>query len=330
MDNNSYKKTTLLLLIGFLLVNLSFGQNSKEYSELTNEASKLYQTKEYLKSALKYSEAFVANKNNGKMWDRYNAACSWALANKIDSSFVQLFKIVKYDNYTNYNHITTDTDLNSLHFDKRWNDIIEIVKTNKLKVEANYDKPLVSILDTIFKEDQTYRRQIRGVEEKYGRESTEIKTLFKLIIEKDSINLIKIQKILDERGWLGSDKIGDQGNATLFLVIQHSPLNIQEKYLPMMRNAVKKGNASASSLALLEDRVALRKGEKQIYGSQIGRDQVTGEYYVSPLIDPDNVDKRRSEVGLGKLQDYVSHWGIKRCSSFASFCSIKYNYKGIQ
>ncbi len=42
-----------------------------------------------------------------------------------------------------------------------------------------------------------------------------------------------------------------------------------------MREAVKKGNANSSSLALLEDRVALRKGEKQIYGSQIGRDQET-------------------------------------------------------
>jgi hypothetical protein len=232
------------------------------------------------------------------------------LANKIDSSFVQLFKIVKYDNYTNYNHITTDTDLTNLYSDKRWGEIVELVKANKEKEEENYDKPLVSRLDTIYKEDQTYRRQIKGIEEKYGGESEEMKIHFKLILEKDSINLIKVQKILDERGWLGTDLIGSQGNATLFLVIQHSPLEVQEKYLPMMRDAVKKGNARARSLALLEDRVALRNGERQIYGSQIGRDQVTGEYYISPLKDPENVDKRRNEVGLGKLENYVSHWGI--------------------
>ena len=137
-----------------------------------------------------------------------------------------------------------------------------------------------------------------------------MKIQYKLILEKDSINLIKVQKILDERGWLGTDLIGSQGNSTLFLVIQHSPLEVQEKYLPMMRDAVKNGNARARSLALLEDRVALRNGERQIYGSQIGRDQVSGEYYILPLKDPENVDKRRSEVGLGKLENYVSHWGI--------------------
>ncbi|MCJ7757711.1 MAG: hypothetical protein MUP24_06150 [Gillisia sp.] len=304
------KKTTLLTIIGFLIFNLSFGQENEKYSELINEAWKLYETKEYLNSAEKYSEAFSVLENKASTSDRYNAACSWALAKEIDSSFVQLFKIAEKGNYSNYGHITTDTDLSNLYSDKRWSEIAELIKVNKEKEEENYDKPLVSILDTIYKEDQTYRREIKGIEEKYGKESEEMKKQFKLILEKDSINLIKVQKILDERGWLGTDLIGVQGNSTLFLVIQHSPLEVQEKYLQMMREAVSKGNARARSLALLEDRVALRKGERQIYGSQIGRDQVTGEYYVSPLIDPDNVDKRRSEVGLGKLEDYVSHWGI--------------------
>jgi hypothetical protein len=93
-------------------------------------------------------------------------------------------------------------------------------------------------------------------------------------------------------------------------VIQHAGIKIQEKYLPMMRDAVIKGNARAGSLALLEDRVALRRGGKQIYGSQITRDDKTGKYYVMPLEDPDNVDKRRQQVGLGPLKDYVSEWGI--------------------
>ncbi|MFD1284318.1 DUF6624 domain-containing protein [Mesonia ostreae] len=159
----------------------------------------------------------------------------------------------------------------------------------------------------MYEEDQSLRKQIRDVEAEFGRDSKEMKAHWAKIIEKDSINLIKIQNILDERGWLGSDVIGRQGNSTLFLVIQHSDLEIQEKYLPMMRDAVDEGNARASSLALLEDRVALRKGEKQIYGSQIGRDPETGEFYVSPLIDPENVDKRRAKVGLGSIADYVSN-----------------------
>jgi hypothetical protein len=79
----------------------------------------------------------------------------------------------------------------------------------------------------------------------------------------------------------------------------------------MMREAVKNGKAAGSSLALLEDRVALGQGKRQIYGSQISRDPETQEYYISPLEDPDNVDKRRAEVGLGPLSEYVIHWQIK-------------------
>jgi hypothetical protein len=78
----------------------------------------------------------------------------------------------------------------------------------------------------------------------------------------------------------------------------------------MMRDAVKKGNAQGGSLALLEDRVALRQGKKQIYGSQIGSSEIQ-LYHVLPMEDPDNVDKRRAEVGLSPLADYVIHWQIK-------------------
>ena len=77
-----------------------------------------------------------------------------------------------------------------------------------------------------------------------------------------------------------------------------------------MRKAVKNKKAEGSDLALLEDRVAFRQGKKQIYGSQIGNDIVTKKYYVLPLEDPDNVDKRRAEVGLSPLAEYVNYWQI--------------------
>jgi len=304
------KRQVILTLFGLLLFTSTFGQDKEKYSALVKEADNFYENKEYLKSGLKYSEAFILLNNIGNLTDRYNAACSWAMANEIDSAFVQLFLITQKGNYKNYGHIIIDTDLTNLHSDRRWNAFVDLVKANKEKAEVNLDKTLVSYLDTIFQEDQGLRKQLSEVEKKYGRNSDEIKAHWKTIMEKDSLNLIKIQKILDERGWLGPDIVGDQGNMTLFLVIQHADLETQEKYLPMMREAVSKGNANASNLALLEDRVALRKGENQIYGSQIGMNQETGEFYVLPLIDPDNVDKRRSEVGLGKIQDYISNWGM--------------------
>jgi len=305
-------KQTTLIIAFFLLTNLTFGQNiPKEYFDLVKKADSLYNAKDFKNSANIYSEAFKANGWKGPPNDRYNAACSWALAAVPDSAFFQLDRIATKSNYTNYGHITTDPDLNSLHNDNRWKPLLEKIKQNKDKAEANLNKPLVETLDSIYVEDQKYRQQIDGIKKKYGWESKEMKDHWKIINEKDSINLIKVKAILDKYGWLGTDVVGGQGNSTLFLVIQHSDQATQEKYLPMMREAVKKGKAEGSSLALLEDRVALRQGKKQIYGSQIGRDLETQLYYVSPLEDPDNVDKRRAEVGLQPLAEYVSHWQIK-------------------
>ena len=303
-------KKVIFLAICSLTTFLTNGQSNK-YSTFVKTADSLYKIKEFKKSAFTYSEAFKSNGWKGFVDDRYNAACSWALANYPDSSFFQLNRIATKANYMNYGHITTDGDLNSLHNDIRWKPLLEIIKQNKEKAEANLNKPLVAQLDSIYTEDQKYRQQLNEIDKKFGWDSKEMKAHWTIINEKDSINLIKVKAILDKYGWLGEDVVGGQGNSTLFLVIQHSNQKTQEKYLPMMREAVKNGKADGSSLALLEDRVALGQGKRQIYGSQIGRDPDTKLYFVLPLEDPDNVDKKRADVGLPPLANYVTHWQMK-------------------
>lgn len=296
------KKKTTIVTIALLVFNFSCTQNQQKYSELVSEASKLYENGEYLKSGQKYSHAFTALENKAIVKDRYNAARAYSLANEVDSAFIQLFKISKKENYSDYKQIRTDPTLTSLHSDKRWDVVVENVKANKIA--------LMATLDTILQDDQKYRGMINEIADTYGWQSEELKAHWKVINEKDSINLMKVERILDQHGWLSSDRVGIQGNVTLFLVIQHADLETQLKYLPVVRKAVEKGDAQAKHLALLEDRVAIRQGKKQIYGSQVRKDPETDEFYVLPLKDPEDVDKRRAEVGLGNLQSYVAQWGI--------------------
>ncbi len=169
---------------------------------------------------------------------------------------------------------------------------------------------LMLVLFFVDNDDQKYRNQMDDVQDRFGGDSDEMKALEKRMREADSLNLIKVSSILNEYGWLGRDEIGSQCNTTLFMVIQHADLDAQVKYLPMMREAVVKGNADPGSLALLEDRVALLQGRKQIYGSQIIGNMKTNEYYVAPLEDPDNVDKRRAEVGLPPMAVYLEVFGL--------------------
>lgn len=302
-------KKTILIILSVLFFTHLFGQNQRNYSEFVKDALKLYANKEYLKSGLKYSDAFKKFNKDVIITDRYIAACSWALANNKDSAFNQLFKLVKGSNFIFEDYVTTNPDLIVLHSDKRWKEVIEIIE-NKEDDDLISDKTLGATFNTIYFQDVKYRQQVKEIETKFGFQSDTAKAYWEMIKENDSITLTKVLKVLDTRGWLGSDVIGVLGNRTLFLAIQHSDLKTQEKYLPIMKEAVQKGNASPSNFAYLVDRIALRKGKRQLYGSQLARDQKTGEYYILPLEDPDNVDMRRIQVGLGKLQDNISHFGM--------------------
>jgi hypothetical protein len=300
----------LFLLFSSLCTAASAQTAPDDYFKLCLKADSLYKAGDYEGSAFTYSSAFKSFGWKAYLNDRYNAACSWALANYPDSAFFNLGRIAGAG-WNNLGHVSTDPDLASLHKDERWIPVLKQIETNKEKAEAGLDKPLVRQLEKIHKDDQEGRQKINAMGKKYGRDSEEMKELWKDIMIKDSLNLIEVKKILDTRGWLGPDVVGLGGSSTLFLVIQHSDLKTQEKYLPMMREAVKNGKAQASDLALLEDRVALRQGKKQIYGSQIGTDPETGLSYVLPLSDPEHVDQRRAEVGLQALADYVKLWEIK-------------------
>jgi hypothetical protein len=304
------KKLIMLCFCGLLFICVN-GQTNPGYSENIKKAEQLYYSKDYINSAKTYAVAFALNDGKATIDDRYNAACSWALAGNKDSAFYHLFVAAQKAKYDNYGHITTDTDLNSLHDDAKWNELLAIVMKNKETAEANYIKPVVAILDSVYIEDQKYRKDIVQMIKDSGMSSQVVQRQLKLMNHADSVNLLKVTKILDEYGWLGFDKVGRTGALTIFLVIQHSPLEVQQKYLPMMREAVQKKQASAGNLALLEDRVALREGRKQIYGSQVGTDTVTNKNYLLPLEDPDNVDARRAQVGLGPLADYLKMFDME-------------------
>jgi hypothetical protein len=219
-----------------------------------------------------------------------------------------LQRIISKGYYTNYNHISTDSDLESLHKDARWLSLLNLVKENKEKAEANLNKPLVAELDSIFEDDQKYRLMIDDYQQRYSNDAKETQDLWQTIHEKDSVNLLKVEAILLQYGWLGADVLGEQGSSTLWLVIQHADLKTQEKYLPMMKEAVKNRKARAADLALLVDRIEMRNGRPQIYGSQITTKD--GKAVIYQIVDEINVNKRRAEVGLQPLEDYVKHWGI--------------------
>ncbi len=305
-------KNTLLTLSYFIITALTFGQViSPEYYNLVAKAESLYIAKNYKASAFSFSAAFGSNHGDGTVYNKFDAACAWTLANYPDSAFFTLEEIVAKYNFNEYEdvHISTNSNLNPLHNDKRWKSLLETIKRNEDKAERSLNKPLAAELDSIYTEDQKYRLMIDSIRKRSGQDSKEMKDLWKIINEKDSINLVKTTTILDKYGWLGTDVVGVKGNAALFLVIQHSKLKIQEHYLPMMKEAVKNGKALGSQLALLVDRIEMRNERPQIYGSQL--QMKDGKYGFYQIVDEINVNKRRAEVGLQPLEEYARYFNIE-------------------
>jgi hypothetical protein len=125
----------------------------------------------------------------------------------------------------------------------------------------------------------------------------------------DSSNLAQVEALIAKYGWMGKSKIGTQGNYTQWLVIQHADLATQEKYLPMLEKSVTKGESRGSELAYLKDRVLMRQGKKQIYGTQVVPSG-NGMQEFWPIEDMTNVDKRRAEAGLEPIEQYAKKFNM--------------------
>ena len=135
-----HMKTTALIL-GLVISAASVtGQNFPlKYSDLIRKADSLYTVKDFKNSANAFSDAFRIKGCKPTSNERYNAACSWALAACPDSAFYHLNYLATLMNYTSSGHLKADPDLKSLTGDNRWNPLLEAVQANKKKTYPGLD-----------------------------------------------------------------------------------------------------------------------------------------------------------------------------------------------
>lgn len=94
--------------------------------------------------------------------------------------------------------------------------------------------------------------------------------------------------LLDEAfrtiGWTGRHRVGDDGAAAAFVILQHaiSRPDVQRLGLALMLEAIPLGDASMIDAAYLSDRIAVFEGRPQLYGTQF--DWFDGALSPSPSI----------------------------------------------
>jgi hypothetical protein len=238
----------------------------------------------------------------------YNAARVAAQTGDKTLAFKYLHLAVKQC-FINIHALKSSKSLLPLQHDKRWQPLMQAAQRKLNQTDTVLQQRLIDIQQN---EQNTYMN-LHRIARKYGYESDTAKRLSQQALEQSHLNSVQVSAILDKYGWLGADQIGEWATRGLWLVIQHADgdLKAQQKYLPLLRATVKRGQASKHYLALLEDRVAVNEGRKQLYGSQMHRDSITLISHVSPIAEPESVDKRRAKMGLEPLSVYLKEHGVE-------------------
>jgi len=128
----------------------------------------------------------------------------------------------------------------------------------------------------------------------------------------DEKNTERMKVILYQYGFPGQSMVGHEAALAAFAIIQHSPdLSFQQSCLPLLLEAARAGELEMRLYAYLEDRVRLKTGHRQLYGSQLRNigDSCVG---LQLLDESEDVHIRRGNVGLEPLTMNMAFYLARR------------------
>lgn len=133
----------------------------------------------------------------------------------------------------------------------------------------------------------------RGVQREGGAAST----------TSDSVMLSRLRTLASTRGsmWPTRAVVGAAGVRSVWLIAQRDTALQRTALHRMMESGP--DEALAADVAVLEDRVRLQSGRKQLYGSQLRT--LGGKLVPAPIEDSAHVDMRRDAAGLPPLYQAV-------------------------
>ena len=119
----------------------------------------------------------------------------------------------------------------------------------------------------------------------------------------DSANAAELMALVRQHGWPTRKLVGVQAASAAFLVAQHNA-HIQQEALRRM-SALPPSEVSPSDLAMLRDRVLVRQGNPQIFGTQLKQPEPGKPLEFVPILDLPHLEARRAEAGLPPMDTYM-------------------------
>ncbi len=172
-----------------------------------------------------------------------------------------------------------------------------LINCNKTpeSIENGLDAELLNNITQMYTNDQQIRKDLDVSdmnEEKY-------KEMNSLTIQHTN----ELKKIITSERFPKVSSIGKEGMKMLFILIQHSDIDFQEICLPHIEKLVNKEILDHQSYALLSDRINVRKGLPQKYGTQ-WKVNDKGEFIMDPVQNIVKLDSIRESIGLMKIDEY--------------------------
>ena len=133
----------------------------------------------------------------------------------------------------------------------------------------------------------------------------EFQSLATRMQEFDDSRLLRLKEIVTKYGWTGRSLVGFEAAVAAYLIVAHAVRDVAFQRLAL--EAMKKlppCEVENRHLASLTDRVLIAEGKKQRYGTMITVNE-NGTFTPDPIEDAANVDKRRAELGLQPLAEYI-------------------------
>ncbi|GLR70763.1 DUF6624 domain-containing protein [Agaribacter marinus] len=275
-----------ILVISIILYSFTATAESS-WDELAYQGKK-YREEGNLAKAVQFLSAAADKKrtNNHELY-LYAGILAARLDNS-DEAFKLLNKSIRSGMW-DIHRLERNSRLQNIRQDKRWNDLIESIKTeeNRYLSRAKITHPeLRSQLKTMWEKDQNF----------VGR--------------KEQLNVIKsnsieLKKIIADIGWPTKSKVGRDGEWLAWAITQHShDIEFQKMCLGYLKNLTLDDKIDPVYFAELTDRIARNTGSSQIYGMAIIRENGKKMFY--QIFDPENVDIRRSEIGLPPIKVWAN------------------------
>jgi hypothetical protein len=123
--------------------------------------------------------------------------------------------------------------------------------------------------ETIYDDDQKYRREESLILQQYGYESKEYKDAWKKINEMDDLNIVKVEKMLAKIGYPQTKELSSKAASAPYIVIHHSSdYDTRKRNFHHLYDAYKTGNLKEGPFSLYLNRTyEIKNGKRYEVGA---------------------------------------------------------------